>query len=139
MSSLTQSLLSFLNDRGIGLDGLHGIGFDSTNTLYGESSAVQKPLWNNAPSALYVYCPCHQLQLAALHSANEHDEVKYVFGTLVAILKALHYSPMKAEKLIKVEAELNIPELKIGKCSNTWWLHCGDVLQFNRLEKFMMS
>ena len=49
MSSLTQSLVSFLNDRGIGLDGLHGIGFDPTNTLYGESSAVQKRLWNNAP------------------------------------------------------------------------------------------
>ena len=65
--------------------------------------------------------------------------MKYVFGTLVAISKALHYSPTKAEKLIKVEAELNIPELKIGKCSNTSWLHCGDVLQFNRLEKFMMS
>ena len=95
-SSLTQSLLSLLNDGGIGLDGLRGIGFDGTNTMSGERSGVQKRLWYHAPSALYVHCRCHQLQLAALHSANEHNEVKCVFGTLLAIWKALHYSPKKA-------------------------------------------
>ena len=41
-SSLTQSLLSFLNDRGICLDGLCGIGFNGTNTMSGERSRVQK-------------------------------------------------------------------------------------------------
>ena len=85
VSSLIQSLLSFLNDRGIGLDGLHSIGFDGTNTMSGERSGVQKWLWYHAPIALYVHCRCHQLQLAALHSANEHNEVKRVFDTLLAI------------------------------------------------------
>ena len=65
------------------------------------------------------------LQLAALNSANEHNEVKCVFDTLLAIWKALHYSLKKAEKLIEVEPDINIPELKIGKPSNTQWLSRG--------------
>ena len=32
------------------------------------------------------------------------SEVKHVFGTLLSIWKALHYSPKKAEKLIEAEA-----------------------------------
>lgn len=60
--------------------------------------------------------------MAAVHSANEHSEVKCVFGTLLAIWKAFNYSAKKAEKLTEIEAELNIPELKVGKPSDTRWL-----------------
>lgn len=49
----------------------------------------------HSPSAIYVHCRCHQLQLAALNAANEHTEVKRVLGTLLTIWKAFHYSPKK--------------------------------------------
>ena len=88
--------------------------------MSGERSGVQKRLRFHAPSALYVHCRCHQLQLAAVHSANEHIEVKRAFGTLLTIWKALHFSAKKSEKLIEIEDALSIPELKVGK--HTRWL-----------------
>ena len=89
--------------------------------MSGERSGVQKRVRLFAPSALYVHCR-HQLQLAAIHAANDHNEIKKFFGTLLTIWKAFHYSPKKIEKLIDLEAELGVPELKIGKPSDTRWL-----------------
>ena len=76
----------------------------------------------HAPSALYVHCRCHKLQLAAVNAAAEHTEVKRVLGTLLTIWKAFHYSPKKAEKLAEIQAELQAPEIKMQKPSDTRWL-----------------
>jgi len=76
----------------------------------------------HSPSALYIHCRCHKLQLAAVHAANEHTEVKRVFGTLLTMWKTFHYSPKKAEKPSEIQAFLNEPEIKITKPSDTRWL-----------------
>ena len=51
--------------------------------------------------------------------------MKQVLGTLLTIWKAFHYSPKKAEKLTEIQAELNSPELKMVKPSDTRWLARG--------------
>ena len=50
--------------------------------MSGSKGGVQIQMRYHSPSALYVYCRCHQLQLAAVYAANKHNEVKKVFGTL---------------------------------------------------------
>lgn len=59
----------------------------------------------HSSSAIYVWCRCHQLQLATLNAADEHKDVKRVVGTLLTIWKAFHYSPKKTEKLARVPLE----------------------------------
>ena len=76
----------------------------------------------HTPSALFVHCQCHQLQLAAVHAVQEHGEVQRVLGTLLTIWKTFDYSPKKAEKLAEIQAVLNAPELKIHEPSDTQWL-----------------
>ena len=101
---------------------MHGIGFDGTNTMSSHRSGVQTHLRLHAPSAVYVHCRCHKLQLAALNAAAEHTEVDRVLGTLLTIWKAFHYSPKKAEKLAEIQAELDSPEIKMQKPGDTRWL-----------------
>ncbi len=120
--ALTKYLLAFLHDKGISLQKIRGLGFDGTNTMSGERSGVQKRMRSLVPSALYIHCHCHKLQLAAVYSANEHNEVKRVLGTLLTMWKCFHYSPKKAEKLAEIEAVLNTPEIKVTKPSDTRWL-----------------
>ena len=120
--ALTHYLLQFLQDKGIPIQKLRGLGFDGTNTMSGNKSGVQIRMRCHAPSALFVHCRCHQLQLAAVHAANEHCEVQRVLGTLLTIWKTFHYSPKKAEKLVEIQAVLNAPEIKIHKPSDTRWL-----------------
>jgi len=111
-----------MESRNITFEMMHGFGFDGTNTMSGHRSGVQTRLRVHAPSALYVHCRCHKLQLAAVNAAAEHTEVKRVLGTLLTIWKAFHYSPKKAEKLAEIQAELQAPETKMRKPSDTRWL-----------------
>ena len=74
--SLTRYLLKFLQEKGISLKKMCGLGFDGTNTMSGNKSGVQIRIGCHTPSALFVHCRCHQLQLAAVHAANEHREVQ---------------------------------------------------------------
>ena len=99
-------LTNFLKSKNISLDRMRGLGFDGTNTMSGHRSGVQTRLRAQAPSAVYVHCRCHILQLAALNAGAEHTEVKRVLGTLLTIWKAFRYSPKKAEKLADIQAEL---------------------------------
>ena len=64
---------------------MRGLGFDGANTMSGAKSGVQLRVRFHAPSALYVHCRCHQLQLASVHAADEHNEVKRMFGTLLTM------------------------------------------------------
>ena len=98
---------------------MRGLGFDGASTMSGHRTGVQTRLRLHSPSAIYVHCRCHQLQLAALNAAGEHIQVKRVLGTLLTIWKAFHYSPKKAEKLAEIQAELNSPEIKMQKLSDT--------------------
>ena len=115
-------LCAFLESKSIDITTMRGLGFDGTNTMSGQRSGVQKRLRLHSPSAVYVHCRCHQLQLATLNAADEHREAKRVLGTLLTIWKAFHYSTKKAEKLAEIQAELNAPELKMLKPSDTRWL-----------------
>ena len=115
-------LHTFLESKSIDITKMRGLGFDGTNTMSGQRSGVQLRLRLHSPSAIYVHCRCHQLQLASVNAAKEHVEVKRVIGTLLTIWKAFHYSPKKAEKLTEIQAELNSPELKMLKPSDTRWL-----------------
>ena len=63
-----------------------------------------------------------QLQLADVYAANEHKEVKEVFGTRLTMWKAFHYSPKKADKIAEIQAVLEAPEIVVTKPSDTRWL-----------------
>ena len=120
--AISTYLCDFLESKSINMTKMRGIGFDGANTMSGKRSGVQKRLRLHSPSAVYVHCRCHQLQLATLNAADQHRDVKRVVGTLLTIWKAFYYSPKKAEKLLEIQAVLNAPELKMVKPSDTRWL-----------------
>ena len=120
--AITGYLAAFMQSKDIGFEKMRGISFDGTNTMSGHRSGVQTRLRLHAPSAVYVHGRCHKLQLAALNAAAEHTEVNRVLGTLLMIWKAFHYTPKKAEKLAEIQAELDSPEIKMQKSSDTRWL-----------------
>ena len=112
----------FLQSRSITFEKMLSLGFDGASTMSGNRTGIQTRLRLHAPSAIYVHCLCHLLQLAAVNAAGEHAEVKRVLGTLLPIWKAFHYSPNKAENLKEIQAELQCPEVKMQKPSDTRWL-----------------
>ena len=86
-----------------------------------QCQAYRVRLQLHSPSAIYMHCRSYSLQLAAVNAANEHMEVKQVLDTLLTIWKYI-ITFQKAEKLTEIQAELNAPELKMQKPSDTRWL-----------------
>ena len=90
--AIADYLCTFLESKNIDITKMRGLGFDGTNTMSGQRSGVQLRLRLHSPSAIYVqcyicayvHCRCHQLQLAAINTADEHTEVKRVLGTLLS-------------------------------------------------------
>ena len=74
--AISSYLCVFLESKSIDITAMRGLGFDGTNTMSGQRSGVHKRLRLYSPSAVYVHCRCHQLQLATLNAADQHKEVK---------------------------------------------------------------
>lgn len=64
--AITRYLLQFLREKGLSIQTLRRLGFDGASSMSGARSGVQIRLRYHSPSALYVHCRCHQLQLAAV-------------------------------------------------------------------------
>ncbi len=84
------------------------VGYRSCEIACSKCSVCSLSL-SSAPVSSHSYC-------------KRSQKKKKFFGTLLTIWKVFHYSPKQIEKLIDLEAELGVPELKIGKPSDTRWL-----------------
>ena len=82
--ALTQYLLLFLSDNGIPLSKLRGLlGFDGTNTMPGNNTAVQVRIRHFSPSALFVHCTCR-----LLFGVNEKLPTQHISGLLSCCMSA---------------------------------------------------
>ena len=93
--ALSNYLLQFLEHTGISIQKLDGLGIERMNTMSENKIGMQICMRHHAPSALFVHCQCHQLELAAVHAANEYHEVQSILSAILTIWKTLHYSPKK--------------------------------------------
>ena len=121
--TITEAITSFLNEKKLNHRKLVGQGYDGAAMFSGVNTGVQRRLRVHAPHALYTHCPCrHKLQLASIKAAESVLVIKRMFGTMTSLWKMLHYSPKQAETLKNIQSILSLPELKMVKPNDTWWL-----------------
>ena len=94
------------------------MGFDGAATFSGDKTGVQRRLKELSPHALFVYCRCHDLQLASVQPANATPGIKHVYTTLMTLWKFFHY-PQNVQSLKEIQKVLDLPEFKIVKPSDT--------------------
>ena len=99
--AITKCLCQFLQEKCLSFKKVRGLGFDGASTTSGAKSGVQIRMRYHSPSAVYIHCRCHQLQLAAVCAAKEHNQVMRVLGTLLTMWKAFHYSPKRQKHLLR--------------------------------------
>ena len=90
------------------------------------TTGVQRKLKELSPHALFVHCRCHVLQLASVQAANATPGIKHVYYP-DDIMEVLSLTPKTCRVIKEIQKELDLPELKIMKPSDTRWLaheHC---------------
>jgi hypothetical protein len=70
---------------------------------------------DESPSACYVHCFAHQLQLTLIAVAKENTDCDWSFGQLSYLLNVLGMSCKKICMLCVAQAEYMIEALKLGK------------------------
>jgi len=65
---------------------------------------------------------CTAIAISCSWLAFELQTILKVYTTLTKLWKYFHYSPKRAECLKEIQRVLEMPEFKIVKPSDTWWL-----------------
>ena len=67
------------------------------------TTGVHRRLKELSLCAIFVHCPCHELEQASVQSANAIPGIKHVYTTLMTYWKFFHYSPRRA--VVKGDSE----------------------------------
>ena len=120
--TISNTLITFMEKKGIDAKKMRGQGYDGASTMSGKNNGVQMRIRVICSlKAIYVHCRAHLLQLALVESSKKIKTINSVFATMMAIWKTFHYSPKKAARLADIQAVLENPKMKMIKPSDTRW------------------
>ena len=122
-AALCENILNTLRDEGVPLEGCIGQCYDGSSVMSGHLSGVQLRIREHCPSALYIHCFAHRLNLVVVDVAGAVGLVADMFGVLQKIHNFM-YTSMVHIKF--VEAQKNIYPNKrvweIPSLSDTRWI-----------------
>lgn len=78
---LVKTILQFLGDLKVDMEGLVGQGYDGAAAMSGRLNGVQSIISEKYPSALYMHCASHCLNLT-LTSSSTITDVRNTQGTI---------------------------------------------------------
>ena len=84
---------------------VRGQGYDGASNMKGNSNGLKKLIMDESPSAYYVHCFAHQLQLTLVAVAKESGDCTWFFQQLAHLLNALGMSCKKMRLLRIAQAE----------------------------------
>ncbi|XP_060077094.1 zinc finger MYM-type protein 1-like [Ylistrum balloti] len=94
--TLADLFLDTLEHYGITIEDMRAQGYDGAANMSGKNRGVQAHIRERIPTATYVHCKAHLLNLAIVHSSYDAC-VRLMMATMQEIAFSFHYS---AEKLV---------------------------------------
>ncbi|KAL3577868.1 hypothetical protein D5086_019372 [Populus alba] len=85
-SSLKAAIEALFSKHGLSISRLRGQGYDGASNMRGEFNGLKALILNNNPSAYYVHCFAHRLQLTLVAVTKKHNEVGDVFNFISSII-----------------------------------------------------
>ncbi|XP_071679668.1 uncharacterized protein [Lolium perenne] len=114
--ALFNVLLDAIESYGLNINDVRGQGYDNGSNMKGKKQGVQSRLLEINPSALYMPCACHSLNLTLCDMASSCGKAISFFG-IVQCIYVLFSSSTKRWKVLLD----HIPSLTVKGLSNTRW------------------
>ncbi|XP_052165071.1 uncharacterized protein LOC127782037 [Oryza glaberrima] len=124
--TLKEAIKSLLIKYQLPLSRVRGQGYDGASNMKGHINGLKKLIMDESPSAYYVHCFVHQLQLTLVAVAKENTDCAWFFGQLAYLLNVLGMSCKKIRMLRIAQAEYMIEALKLG--DTRWGSHYKTVM-----------
>ena len=117
----------------LSISSLRGQGYDGANNMQGEFNGLKALILNENPSAFYIHCFAHQLQLALVAVANKHVEIEAFFDLVDRVVNVVGGSAKRCDLLrekqrLQILEALSHGEISSGRGLNqqTTLKHSGD-------------
>ncbi|KAK1410977.1 hypothetical protein QVD17_37520 [Tagetes erecta] len=122
-STLKEAILSLLANNQLSIDQVRGQGYDGASNMRGKFNGLKSLILRDNPSAHYIHCFAHQLQLVIVAVAKKHEGVKTFYEYLSMVVNTVSASckrkdMLREAKKERVEKEILKGELKTGKGLN---------------------
>ncbi|XP_028067517.1 zinc finger MYM-type protein 1-like [Camellia sinensis] len=121
--SLTQAMENLFSKLGLSIFRLRGQGYDGASNMQGEFNGLKTLILKENPCAYYVHCFAHQLQLALVVVAKNHNQIALLFTLVSNVVNVVETSCklrdiVREKQAAKVAEALNTRELSSGQGLN---------------------
>ncbi|KAI4969793.1 hypothetical protein ZWY2020_000707 [Hordeum vulgare] len=121
--TLKKAIEKLLMDNSLSFSMVRGHGYDGASNMKGKANGLKKLIMDESPSAYYVHCFAHQLQLTLVAVAKENGDCFSFFQQLSSLLNVLGLSCKKIQMFREAQVDylieaLQLDELETGKGQN---------------------
>ena len=115
--SLKDAIQTLLKDHHLTPSQIRGQGYDGVSNMKGEIKGLKTLIMKESPSAYYIHCFAHQLQLVLIAVAKENEPCLWFFDHVSYLLNILgvsckcHGQDVRAQKVLEA---LEIAEIESG-------------------------
>ncbi|XP_022031763.1 zinc finger MYM-type protein 1-like [Helianthus annuus] len=103
--TLKEAIVSLLADNHLSIDQIRGQGDDGASNMRGEFNGLKALILKDNPSAHYIHCFAHQLQLVIVAVAKKHDGVKEFYETLGMVVNTVGASCKRKDMMLEAKKE----------------------------------
>ncbi|CAN0926507.1 Zinc finger MYM-type protein 1, partial [Linum grandiflorum] len=140
--TLKNEIEAMLVKNGLSLSRIRGQGYDGASNMKGEINGLKSLILAENPSAHYVHCFAHQLQLTLVAIARNHGEVSQLINVVGSSCK--RQDNIKDHQAAKVAATLASGELETGgglnqelglrrPCETRWGSQFGTLINLSTI------
>ncbi|XP_021725924.1 zinc finger MYM-type protein 1-like [Chenopodium quinoa] len=112
--TLKDAIMSLLVEHSLSPSMIRGQGYDGASNMKGEINGLKTLIMNDTPSAYYVHCFAHQLQLTLVAVAKKNDSCGWLFEILANLLNVVGVSCKRREMIRQDQAEEVARALDVG-------------------------
>ena len=119
---LVSKVTEELEQKGIKMSNLVGIGTDGASVMTGCRNGVVKQLRDKCPSLIGVHCAAHRCALAASQATKNISEMEWYSRTVTNVFRFFSSSALRENKLREIQTLLQQPQLKYVDIHSVRWL-----------------
>jgi hypothetical protein len=111
--TLKKAIEKLLMDHSLSFSMVRGHGYDGASNMKGKANGLKKLIMDESPSAYYVHCFAHQLQLTLVAVAKENGDCLWFFQQISYLLNVLGMSCKKIQMFREAQADYLIEAFEL--------------------------
>ncbi|XP_074318249.1 uncharacterized protein LOC141655049 [Silene latifolia] len=113
--TLKAAIEKVLHANSLTLSSVRGQGYDGASNMRGSINGLKTLIMEETPSAYYVHCFAHQLQLALVAVAKKNADCSVLLDSLGILLNVIGSSCKREDILREIQAENVLKALQAGE------------------------